>query len=450
MGKNKWFGTDGVRGVANQFPMTADFALRLGQAAAVLCCRRFHKAAIAKDTRVSCAMLEAALTAGLTAQGIDVVRLGVIPTPAATTLTPELGVDMTFMITASHNPYQDNGIKLIAADGNKFSDDITSELEALIEKNDFAAPESPGRVSDDTQALARYKEIALSTAADPQQLAGLKIVLDCANGCFSNIMPEVFERLGAEVICLGCRPDGTNINRDCGSQHPQAMLDKIKECSADLGIAVDGDGDRIKVGDDNGQLVKSEQLIAFLAQYLELSGHNRSRPIVSTVLSNTGLEKFVTQKLKLDYYSTPVGERHVVAQMRAQNGAVGGEESGHIVLLDYSHSGDALMVALVLAQGLKNAGRKMSRIFPLFENEPLFFENPRLADREQVKAVAAHPELQALLTEAQNQLRGIGRAVIHPSGTEPLIRVWVCGADENLVQTIGNRLLAKIRALAEN
>ncbi len=450
MAKNKWFGTDGVRGVANIFPMNADFAFRLAAAAAQLICTKEKKVAIARDTRVSGDMLEAALSAGFMSAGVDVVSLGVVPTPAVTGLTPGLGVDMAVMITASHNPYQDNGIKLIAADGNKFSDEMTARLEALIERNDFVFDaEKIGRRSCSDEVLNKYRQVALTAARGGRPLQGLKIVLDCANGCFSEIMPQLFVEFGADVKAVACVPDGYNINRDCGSQHVEHMLAEVKAQGADLGIAVDGDGDRIKVCDEKGQLIRSEQLIAFLAQYLEQKGENRGRPVVSTILSNTGLEKFVRNTLGLEYYSTPVGERPVVEKMRETGGAVGGEESGHIVLSDYSRSGDALMVSLVLAEGLKAAGKKMSEIFPLFEFEHLFFENPRLKSREQVRPIALSAEVQVLLEECRRDLGSTGRAVIHPSGTEPLIRVWVCGSDADKADAAGRRLLALIEKMRD-
>ena len=245
MGKNKWFGTDGVRGVANEFPMTIDFASRLGMAAGNLVCLKTKKVAIAKDTRISGDMLEAALIAGFTSQGVDVIKLGVLPTPALTTLVSSLGVDMAVMITASHNPYHDNGIKLIAADGRKVSDEITSKLEQMVQENSVAFDKDKiGAVFEDNSCTEKYKQIALSAAA-PNALQGMKIVLDCANGCFSNILPEVFEKLGANVIALACNPNGCNINLDCGSQHTENMCAQVVENQADLGVAVECDGDRI-------------------------------------------------------------------------------------------------------------------------------------------------------------------------------------------------------------
>ena len=243
MAKIKWFGTDGVRGVANEFPMTADFAFKLACALSITVCSERKKVAIAKDSRISCDMLEAAMIAGFTAQGVDVVRLGVLPTPAVTTFADKLDCDMAVMITASHNPYQDNGIKLITAEGDKFADEVTAEIEALIEKGEFVFDKNHlGRVSENTSIKDRYKQIAYDMCQNKPLFKGMNIVVDCANGCFYDILPEVLKQLGAEVISLGIEPDGLNINRDCGSQHVEAMLDKVKEVKADMGIAVDGDG----------------------------------------------------------------------------------------------------------------------------------------------------------------------------------------------------------------
>lgn len=444
---NKLFGTDGVRGVANVYPMTADFAMKLGKACAEIVCTKTRRAAIGKDTRISGDMLEAALAAGFTSMGIDVVRLGVLPTPAVTTVTPELGVDMAVMITASHNPYKDNGIKLIAADGEKFSDAVTAELEEKVNVDDFAAgPDKIGRISDDDSAIEKYVKIAKSTAKGNNPLKGLKVVLDCANGVFSEIMPRVYKELGADVIVMANQPDGLNINRDCGSMHPQKMMEKVKEVKADLGIAVDGDGDRIIVCDDKGEKVNSEQIIGFLAQYMDSIGQLNGRAVVSTILSNTALERFVKEK-GIPYYSTPVGERHVVAKMKETGGAVGGEESGHVVALDYCKSGDALVVSLILSEGLLKSGKKMSEIFPIFAMDPFEFVSPRFESREQVKALVKHESILKLLESLNQEMNGEGRIVIHPSGTEPLIRIWVSGKNAGKVKKIHTTLVEAFEKL---
>ena len=450
MVKNKWFGTDGVRGIANEFPMTVDFALKLAMAVAVVVCNGKKRVAIAKDTRVSGDMLEASLIAGFMAMGVDVVRLGIIPTPAVTTFVSELEVDMAVMITASHNPYYDNGIKLIANNGDKFADDVTSELENLIEKNEFVFDRDKlGKVSENFSIKEKYKQIAYDMYGKNSSLNGLKIVADCANGVFSDILPEVLRNLGAEVIEIGVEPNGVNINRDCGSQHPQAMLDAIKVNQADLGIAVDGDGDRIKVGDDKGQLIKSEQLMAFLAKFLEESGENKKRAFASTKLSNTALERYITQVLGLEYISTGVGERPVIKALKEKGGVIGGEESGHIVLLDYSKSGDAMMTFLKVLQGLAQMGKKASEIFPLFNDDFLYFENFKVQTNAQVKEIASKVELQELVDDLSAKISGHGRVVIHPSGTEPKIRIWVCGDNESLVKEYGQILWNKIELMSK-
>ncbi len=448
MASNKWFGTDGVRGVANEFPMVADFAMKLACACAQKVCVNNKKVAIAKDTRISGDMLEASLIAGFTSLGVDVIRLGVIPTPAVTTFVSELDVDMAVMITASHNSYQDNGIKLIANNGDKFADEVTSELENLIENNNFSFDKDKlGRVFENYSIKEKYKQIAYDMYGTTSSLKGLKIVADCANGVFSDILPEVLRNLGAEVVEVGVEPNGTNINRDCGSQHPKVMLETIIKTGADLGVAVDGDGDRIKVGDNNGKLIKSEQLLAFLATYMQEIGENKGRAFVSTKLSNTALERYITQKLGLKYILTGVGERPVIKALKEQGGVIGGEESGHIVLLDYAKSGDAMITFLKVLQGLAQMNKKASEIFPLFEDDFLFFENFKVKSNDAVKTITNRDELKNLVDKLSEKINGHGRVVIHPSGTEPTIRVWVCGDDEQVVQEFGNKLWNTIEQL---
>lgn len=450
MTKNRWFGTDGVRGVANEFPMTAEFAFRLGCAAAEIVCMEKKRVAIAKDTRISADMLEASLCAAFTAKGVDVIKLGVIPTPALTAFAETLGVDMALMITASHNPYYDNGIKLIAPSGDKFSDEVTAQIEAVIAKNSFEFDKDRiGKITEDFSIKEKYMQKAVA-ACKNANLSGLKVVVDCANGCFSDILPEVLCKAGADVKVLGAAPDGYNINKDCGSQHVEAMLEEVKKQQADLGIAVDGDGDRIKVCDEKGCLIKSDQMIAFLAGYLQQKGENRSRPIVSTKLSNTGLERYIKSVLGLEYYVSAVGERHVIKLLKEKGGVVGGEESGHIVLLDYVKSGDAMMTALTFIKGVVEAKCKASQIFPLFEEDFLYFENFAVKNMAQVKEITADARLKALLDEVCKKMDGHGRVVIHPSGTEPKIRVWVCGDDETLVKDCGQRLWKQIENLAQS
>ncbi len=402
----KLFGTDGVRGVANVYPMTAEFAVKLGMACGQEICRNKRRAAIGRDTRISGEMLEAGLTAGLTAAGIDVVKLGVLPTPAVTSVTPELGVDMSFMITASHNPYQDNGIKLITAEGDKFSDEVTSRLEELIAADSFELEGCRlGTVSENKEAVVLYLEKAKSFIESDRPLKGLRVVLDCANGVFADIMPQVFKDLGAGVIALGNRPDGCNINKDCGSQHPEKMFETVRDAHAHLGIAVDGDGDRIIVCNEKGEKVASEQLIAFLAETLKAEGKYNGNAVVSTVLSNTALERYV-RSLGMEYYSTKVGERAVIAKMREVGCSVGGEESGHVVVADYGKTGDGMVAGLLLSLGLLKSGRKMSEIFPRFAFDPFVFVNPRVASREVVRQAVGDERVKAAVKAAADFVTG--------------------------------------------
>lgn len=404
----KLFGTDGVRGVANVYPMTAEFAVKLGMACGQEICRNKRRAAIGRDTRISGEMLEAGLTAGLTAAGIDVVKLGVLPTPAVTSVTPELGVDMSFMITASHNPYQDNGIKLITAEGDKFSDEVTSRLEELIAADSFELEGCRlGTVSENKEAVVLYLEKAKSFIESDRPLKGLRVVLDCANGVFADIMPQVFKDLGAGVITLGNRPDGYNINKDCGSQHPEKMFETVRDAHAHLGIAVDGDGDRIIVCNEKGEKVASEQLIAFLAETLKEEGKYNGNAVVSTVLSNTALERYI-RSLGMEYYSTKVGERAVIAKMQEVGCSIGGEESGHVVVADYGKTGDGMVAGLLLSLGLLKSGRKMSEIFPRFAFDPFVFVNPRVASREVVRQAVGDERVKAAVKAAEEKSPAAG------------------------------------------
>ncbi len=441
----KLFGTDGVRGVANVYPMTAEFAVKLGMACGLEICRNKKRAAIGRDTRISGEMLEAALTAGLTAAGVDVVKLGVLPTPAVTSVTPELDVDMSLMITASHNPYQDNGIKLINSEGDKFSDEVTSKLEEMIAEDKFDLDSSRlGTVSENKEAIVLYLEKAKSFIESDRPLKGLRVVLDCANGVFADVMPQVFKDLGAGVIVLGNEPDGYNINKDCGSQHPEKMFETVRNAHAHLGIAVDGDGDRIIVCNEKGEKIASEQLIAFLTETLKAEGKYNGNAVVSTVLSNTALERYI-RSLGMEYYSTKVGERAVIVKMREVGCSVGGEESGHVVVANYSKTGDGMVAALLVSLGLLKSGKKMSELFPRFAFDPFVFVNPRVSSREVVRQAVEDEGVKAAVRAAEEKIAGLGRVVLHPSGTEPLIRVWVSGSDEALVRELSDSIVNEIR-----
>lgn len=445
---NKLFGTDGVRGVANVYPMTAEFALKLGMAAGQLICRKTRRAAVARDTRISGEMLEAALTAGFNAAGVTVLKLGVVPTPAATMLTPSLGVDMTVMITASHNPYQDNGIKLINADGDKFSDAETARIEAAIAADGFKLnPDEIGVSEAVPDAAAGYVDKALKAANGETPLKGLRVVLDCANGVFSKILPEVFKSLGAGIIVIGNEPNGKNINLNCGSQHTEKMIETVKNAHAQLGIAVDGDGDRIIVCDEQGNRLDGDQIIAFLGKCLKEEGKLRGNTVVATIVSNPALDRFLNG-CGIQCVRSAVGERYVIEEMKKHGANVGGEESGHMVLSDYGKTGDAMTAALVLAQGLLKSGKKMSELFPLFEPMLRLRADSKFATKEAMLAAFELPEFQAAIHQAEQTVAGKGKVLVRKSGTEPKIQVWVWSDDRNLAEKVNDEVSSVLEKAA--
>ncbi len=442
---NNLFGTDGIRGVANEFPMTVEVALRLAQVLSKIVCTNTKRVAIAKDTRVSGNMLESALIAGFTSMGVDVVKMGIVPTPLVTAQTPNLGVDMSVMITASHNPYQDNGIKLINSDGDKFDDALTSKIEEILTSNETfqTSKDAVGKVFEDTNSIEKYMENARKVAPNYNALKGLRVVLDCANGVFSKIMPQIFKDLGAGVITLSDAPDGYNINKDCGSQHTENLQKVVTESKAHLGIAVDGDGDRIIICDENGNRIDGDQIIAFLATYFHEHKTLKGNAVVATIWSNLGLEKYL-HRLGIHYYRSAVGERYVIEKMREFGSNVGGEESGHMVLSDYATTGDALITALIISMGLIESERKMSEIFPLFEKCPCKIDNIRfLSVGEAVYALNAGP-VKNVIEHAKKQIEGVGSVIVRKSGTEPVIKVRVEGEDENLVASLSRMIVDEI------
>lgn len=441
---NKYFGTDGVRGVANEMPLTADFVFKLAAAAGSKFKGERPEVAIGRDTRVSGDMLEAALMAGFTSQGVNVVKLGILPTPALTWLTPKLGVDMAVMITASHNPYYDNGIKLINGDGSKLSDTEVGEIEKIIEKSKIEYNRDKiGTVRENKEAVRLYID-NLNSIGKAGALKGLKLVLDCANGAFSEIAPQVFEKLGADVLTIGNEPDGYNINRGCGSQHMECLGELVKKSGAALGIACDGDGDRIAVCDEKGQRLEGDQVIAFLAQHLYNQGKLKGNAVTATIWSNLGLEKFV-KSLGLDFYKTAVGERYVIEKMTEIKANFGGEESGHMVLSDYGATGDAMAASLIFAEGFLADGRKMSEIFPLFERCPCKLTNIRFDTKLDAVAAYENPMVQSVITFGKQVLEANGGSVIvRKSGTEPMLKIRVEGEDENMVTHISSSICNEI------
>ena len=442
---NRLFGTDGVRGVANAFPMTIEFAVRLAQVLSRLVCVEKKRVAIAKDTRVSSYMLEAALTAGFTSMGIDVIKMRVAPTPVITSQIQDLDVDMGLMITASHNPYRDNGIKLIDAYGNKFSDAWNEKVEAMLISDEkfVASIDAVGKVYKDKTSVPTYIDNVLRIAPNDEALKGLRLVIDCANGAFSKFMPQIFKTLGAGIIVLSNEPNGYNINENCGSQHSENLEKTVLQSHAHLGIAVDGDGDRLVVVDDKGQRIDGDQIIAFLAEYLYKHNNLKGDAVVATVWSNMGLEKYLHER-GISFYRTSVGERYVIETMRQVGASLGGEESGHIVLLDYARTGDALIAAVIFCLALVEDGRKSSEIFPLFKKYPCKITNVRFDNRDDMAGAFDAADVQAVIRQMQEKVKGAGSVIVRKSGTEPIIKVRVEAETDELCYAVNVKIVETI------
>lgn len=445
----KLFGTDGIRGVANQYPLTIDFCGRLAVILSRKICTVHKKVAIARDTRISGSMLFSALSAGFTSQGIDVLDLGIIPTPLCTTITPQLDVDMSIMITASHNPYQDNGLKFIASSGDKFSDEQSAEVEAALSENISPTfdPNLIGRISSIEVGIAHYISTTSMIAA-PNALSGMKIVTDCANGAFSEILPFVFKNLGAEIISLSAEPNGCNINKDCGSQHTENLCRTVVENHYDLGIAVDGDGDRIIICDEKGNRIDGDQIIAYLAKYFKQHNLLKGNAVVATIYSNLGLGKYI-RSLGIDFHASAVGERYVIEKMLETNSNVGGEESGHMVLSDYAKTGDALLTALVICLGIKETTLPASKIFPIFKPFPSQSHNLRYDNQDIISQIMENTDVKACIAQISNDLADHGSVIVRKSGTEPVIRLKIEDENAQIAEQAAQKILACIRKIVE-
>ncbi len=426
----RYFGTDGIRGEANGPKMTAELAMKVGQAAGHLALRgeRKHRVLIGKDTRLSGYMLEQALTAGFTSVGMDVVQVGPMPTPAVALLTRELRADLGVMLSASHNPFHDNGIKLFGPDGYKLSDAQESAIEALIETGvGLAQSASIGRARRIDDASGRYIHAVKSSFPERLRLDGLKVVLDCAHGAAYRVAPEVLWELGAELTSIGVAPNGTNINDKVGSTHPEALAAKVVETGAHIGLALDGDADRLIIVDETGQVVDGDQIMALITRSQQEAGTLKGGALVTTVMSNMGLEKYL-QALGIGMVRTAVGDRHVLEAMRAQGCNVGGEQSGHIILSDHATTGDGLLAALqVLAVLVANGGRA-SEVLKCFDPWPQLLKNVRADPR-----VLETAGVKLAIAQAEKALEGRGRLLVRKSGTEPLVRVMAEGQDATLV-----------------
>ena len=441
----KFFGTDGIRGRTNAEPMTAQTALRVGQAAGAHFLRgdHRHRVVIGKDTRLSGYMMESALVAGFTSVGMDVVLLGPMPTPAVAMLTTSMRADIGVMISASHNPFADNGIKLFGPDGYKLSDDDERAIEDRLEQEpELVAPDSIGRARRINDARGRYIHHVKSTFPDRLRLDGLKIAVDCANGAAYHVAPEALWELGAEVIPLGVHPDGININRNCGSTNPGALQETVVASGADIGLALDGDADRLIVVDEKGRLIDGDQLMALVALDYQRRGALKG-PVVATVMSNLGFERRLAEA-GLDLIRTKVGDRYVLEAMREHGCNLGGEQSGHIILSDYSTTGDGLVAALQVLAAVMDSGKPASDVLDQFQPVPQLLKNIRFNGGAPLENEAVKKQI----ADGERELSGRGRLLIRKSGTEPLIRIMAEGDDQALIERVVNGICEAVLSAA--
>ncbi len=444
----RYFGTDGIRGLANTHPMTAEVALKVGMAAGKLFTNgdHRHRVVIGKDTRLSGYMIESAMVSGFTSVGMDVFLLGPMPTPAVAMLTRSLRADLGVMISASHNPYSDNGIKLFGPDGYKLSDEIELTIEGMIEAPSatlLASPERIGRATRVESAQERYIEFAKRTLPRNLKLDGLRVVVDCAHGAGYKVAPLALWELGAEVIKIGVDPDGFNINKKCGSTAPDALCEKVREVRADVGIALDGDADRVIIVDEQGRIVDGDQLMAVIADAWKRRQRLAGGGIVTTIMSNLGLERYL-KELNLSMHRTPVGDRYVVEHMRKHGYNVGGEQSGHIVLSDYTTTGDGLVSALQILACVVQSEQPVSTVCNRFEPLPQVLKNVRYTAGKPLESKA----VQSVIESMRKKLGNSGRLVIRPSGTESVIRVMAEGDDEVLVNNAVGEIVEALRKAA--
>jgi phosphoglucosamine mutase len=447
------FGTDGVRGTANVEPMTPETALKIAMAVGECFRSGAHKhlVVIGKDTRLSGYMLEPALTAGFITMGMDVVLVGPLPTPAIAMLTRSLRADIGVVISASHNPYADNGIKLFGRDGYKLSDELEQNIEAILEKgpSQRAAPGELGRAKRLDDAGGRYIEFVKQSFPKGLRLDGLRVVVDCAHGAAYKVAPTVFWELGAEVFSIGVSPDGTNINRECGALSPEAMRQEVLARRADIGIALDGDADRLIVADERGIILDGDQVMALITTSLAQAQQLAGGALVATVMSNLGLERYLGEQ-GIGLHRAAVGDRYVVEKMRSTGCNVGGEQSGHIILSDYATTGDGLIAALQVMARIVETGKKASEVCSLFAPVPQLLRNVRFGEGRPMES----RRVKLAVTAGEARLGAGGRLVIRPSGTEPVIRVMAQGEDEPLlasvVDDICEAILATSRGAEDN
>ncbi|MEO8722581.1 MAG: phosphoglucosamine mutase [Sphingobium sp.] len=442
----KYFGTDGIRGRTNKSPMTAELAMKVGMAAGTHFLRgsHRHRVVIGKDTRLSGYMVENALVAGFTSVGMDVVQFGPIPTPAVAMLAHSMRADLGVMISASHNPYYDNGIKLFGPDGYKLSDEDELKIEALLHQDiALAASADIGRARRVEDARGRYIHAVKSSFPDDMRLDGLRIVVDCANGAAYQVAPSALWELGAEVIAVGVTPNGVNINDGCGSTAPLLLQETVLSSGADIGIALDGDADRLIIVDELGQIVDGDQIMALIAANWAREGRLTGGGLVSTVMSNLGLERFLDAQ-GIGLIRTQVGDRYVLEAMRAGGYNVGGEQSGHMILTDYATTGDGTIAALQVLAALVRSGKPASELLHQFDPVPQLLKNVRFSGGKPLD----HDDVKRTIAQAETELAGSGRLVIRPSGTEPVIRVMAEGDREEQVRDVVERICAAVEKAA--
>jgi len=439
----KYFGTDGIRGTVGQEPLTAEFALRLASAVARVLAPNGGRAVIGKDTRVSGYMFESALEAGFVAAGMDVSLLGPLPTPGIAHLTHSMQADLGVVISASHNPFDDNGIKFFDKDGRKLSDEIEMQIEASLEQPAITRPSAElGSASRVDTARSQYQWFCMETLPEGVDLQGLKIVLDCSHGAAYKVAPRVLSQLGADVVAIGCSPNGLNINKDCGSTHPELLQATVKGVGADLGIALDGDGDRLLMVDHKGNLADGDQLLYLMANARHARGELQG-PVVGTLMTNLGLEKALQEK-GIEFLRANVGDRYVLEMLRERGGELGGETSGHMLVLDKTTTGDGLISALQVLGEVRLSGRPLSELVEEMPQYPQTLVNVRTEDRIDLES----PAIQAAVQQVEQQLGDRGRVVLRASGTEPVVRVMVEGQEEAEVVALAEQLADAVRAAA--
>lgn len=443
----KYFGTDGIRGTTNS-ELTSELALKLGMATGYYFTKgeHKHKVIIGKDTRLSGYMIEPALTAGFISMGMDVILVGPLPTPAISMLTNSMRADLGVMISASHNPFEDNGIKIFKGDGQKLSDDVEKEIEELMDSDlhsKLAEPRNLGKAKRLENARGRYIEFVKNSIPKNKNLEGLKIVLDCANGAAYYVAPVILAELGAEVITINNAPNGYNINDKCGSTHPDSMQKKVVAEGAHVGIALDGDADRLVMCDEKGKLIDGDQLIAIIATDMNINGRMNNRCVVSTVMSNLGLENYL-KSIGITLKRTQVGDRYVSEEMRAQSCNLGGEQSGHIILSDYNATGDGLVAALQVLAALKDTGKPISEVAQIFKPLPQILKNFRYENGQNPDDLIARS--QKTIDAAEKKLNGTGRILIRKSGTEPLIRVMAEGENSKEIEKVTESIIKSFSA----